>query len=203
MRGEVDRGRELFTEGRQYFAEANLLVSAGGVAIKAAMIESDVGNLEAAEGILREGLDLLESIDDKSYYPTLAVSLAEVLLQQHRFEQVPEWLDRARATTGADDIVNFIFINAVGSVLSLHMKEGTTRRKRPVVVQSSSRARRTTSTPARSRTRLSLRRSLAPASTTRRRQERRSRLEILDAKGYVTLATRIRERLAAVGLDAI
>ena len=113
MKGEVERGRELFAAGRRVFLEADLPVTVGGFAIGGSVIESDAGNFDAAEAMIREGLEQLERMGDKSYYSTLAVMLAHVLLNQRRFAEVSQWLDRSRATTGADDIVNFVFIGFV------------------------------------------------------------------------------------------
>jgi tetratricopeptide (TPR) repeat protein len=117
MKGEIDQARELMRGARQVFAEAGLLVSAGSMAIPESEMEFEAGDWQQAERVLREGLGDLEEIGERNFYPTLAVVLALVLLNQGRFPETREWLDRAQATTGSDDLINFIFIGFIDGAL--------------------------------------------------------------------------------------
>ena len=200
MKGEAERARELVRGARQMYAEAGLLVTAGGMAIAEAELDLELGDLERAESILLDGLGLLERIGDRIYYPTLAVMLARALLNQERFSDVREWLDRARATSAADDIVNFIFIDFIESALLAHdgrLVEAEAAGRRAVDL-----ADTTDYVYARPLAHSYFAEALALAGKRDEALEHaRVAIEILDAKGNVMLAARLRERLAAVGLD--
>ena len=120
MKGEVGRGRELVRGARQVFVDAGLLVRAGALAISEAEVESQAGDLRQAERLLRESLDVLGERGERNFYPTLAAVLAINLLNQGRFGDAREWLDEARATTGADDVVNFVFMGFTEGALLAH-----------------------------------------------------------------------------------
>jgi class 3 adenylate cyclase/tetratricopeptide (TPR) repeat protein len=200
MKGEAERARELVGGARQMYAEAGALVAAGGMALSEAELELELGDLERAESILLDGLDLLERIGDRNYYPTLAVMLAEVLLHQHRLGEVSEWLDRSRATTGADDVVNFLLVDALEGTVLAHEgrhEEGEASGRRAVEL-----ADTTDYVYARPAAHSYLAETLALGGKTPEAVEHATTaMEILDAKGNVMLAARLRERLAAVGLD--
>ena len=202
MKGETERARELVSGARQVFAEAGSLVTAGGMSMAESEVAFERGDLEQAELTLRDGLDLLERIGDRSYYPTVSVMLAFVLLNRHRFDEVLPLLDQARATTGADDIVNFIFIDMIeGAVLAhagkLDEAEVASRRSTDL-------AETIDYVYARPLAHAYLAETLALAGRQDEAIEHaNTAMEILAAKGNVMLAARLRERLAAVGLDAV
>jgi class 3 adenylate cyclase/tetratricopeptide (TPR) repeat protein len=200
MKGDAERARELVRGARQLYAEAGLLLTAGGMAITEAELELELGDLERAESILLDGLDQLERIGDTGYYPTLAVVLAEVLLHQGRFDEVSEWLDRARATTGNDDIVNFIFIGFLECALLGH--QGRLAEAEAAGRRSTELAEKIDYVYARPLAHGYFAETLALAG---KRDEAvlhaRQALAIVDAKGNVMLAARVRERLAAVGVE--
>ena len=200
MQGETERAHELVSGARQLFVEAGLLVTAGGMAIAESELDFERGDLERAELTLRDGLDLLERIGDRSYYPTLAAVLAHVLVNRQRFDDVPGWLDRARATTAADDIVNFIFIDAMEGAVLAHagkLDDAEAAGRRSVEL-----ADTTDFVYARPFAHSYFAETLALND---KQEEAMSHattaMEILEAKGNVMLAARLRERLAAVGVD--
>jgi tetratricopeptide (TPR) repeat protein len=200
MKGEAERARELVRGARQMYAEAGSLVTAGGMAISEAELELELGDPERAESILLDGLDLLERIGDRSYYPTLAVMLAEVLLHQRRLGEVSEWLNRSRATTGADDMVNFIFIEATeGAALARagRLDDAEAAGRRSVEL-----ADKTDYVYARPFAHAYFAETLALND---KQEEAMSHattaMGILEVKGNVMMAARLRERLAAVGVD--
>ena len=199
MKGEAERARELVGGARQMYAEAGALVAAGGMALSEAELELELGDLERAESILLDGLDLLERIGDQSYYPTLAVMLAQVLLHQHRLGEVSEWLDRSRATTGADDVVNFVLVDAIEGTVLAHEgrhEEAEASGRRAVELAD------TTDYAARAVAHSYFAETLAlGGKTPEAGAHATTAMEILDAKGNVMLAARLRERLAAVGVD--
>jgi class 3 adenylate cyclase/tetratricopeptide (TPR) repeat protein len=117
MRGEFDRARELVSGARQAYFEAGMLQTAGSVAMAEAHIEWLAGDDTAAEILLRDGLAGLEAIDERAYYPTAALQLANMLYAQGRFDEVREWCEKSRETTGADDITNFLDLDLLGGLL--------------------------------------------------------------------------------------
>ena len=117
MRGDFDGARELVGGARQAYLDAGLLASGAAIALSEAGIEQRAGDYAAAERGLREGLAVLEEIDERAYRPTLAVILASILYEQGRFDEVGEWCELARSTSGADDLVNFIYIDALTGCL--------------------------------------------------------------------------------------
>lgn len=200
MQGDVERARELVSGARQLFVDAGLLVTAGGMANADSELAFERGDLEQAELILLDGVELLERIGDRSYYPTLAVMLAHVLVNQQRFDDVPAWLDRARATTGTDDIINFVLIDAVDSAALAHAErlddaEAAGRRSVELAEQIDFVWARPLAHSYFAET-LSLAGKPAEAA-----EQADTALAILEAKGNVVLAARLRERLTAVGVD--
>src|SRR5262249_59962651 len=75
------------------------------------------------ERVLRDGLELLGSIGDGSYYPTVAAVLAEVLYRRGAGDaEVSALCEQVRATTGADDLANFIWLEMLDGLL--HARRG-------------------------------------------------------------------------------
>jgi class 3 adenylate cyclase len=125
MAGEVDRGRELHRGARDVVLEAGLLQTAGGMALGQAEIAFRAGDPEREERVLRDGLELLGSIGDRSYYPTVAAVLAEVLYRRGAGDaEVDELRRQVRATTGADDLANFIWLEMLDGLLHARRGEG-------------------------------------------------------------------------------
>ena len=117
MKGDFARGRELVRGARQAYLDAGMLQTAGGIAMGEARIEWLAGDDAAAERTLREGLRVLEEIGERAFYPTAALQLAELLYEQGRLHDVHEWRDKARATTGADDLANFLLLDLLDGCL--------------------------------------------------------------------------------------
>ena len=108
MQGEIERARELARGGRQAYFDAGLLMTAGGMSMGEAEVERRAGDDGRAEEVLREGVELLERVGDRSYYPTAALQLALCLYDQERHEEVEHLCEVAREATGADDLINFV-----------------------------------------------------------------------------------------------
>ncbi len=202
MKGEMVQAREMMRGARQVFVDAGLLVSAGSMAIAESEMECEAGDWQQAEHVLHEGLDILKEITDRSFYPTLAVVLAIVLLNQNRFAEGQQWLDEARATTGADDLINFIFMDLTeGALLAQknRLSEAEAVGRRSVEL-----ADQIDFVFARPLAHSYFAETLAFAGKQDEALEHaNTAMEILAAKGNVMLAARLRERLAAVGLDAV
>jgi len=176
-----------------------LLYPAGGMPMAEAELELELGDLERAESSLLDGLGLLERIGDRGYYPTLAVMLAEVLLSQQRLEEVSEWLDRSRETTGSDDVVNFVLIGALeGTVLAhegRHEEAEVSGRKAVQLADTTDYVYARPVAHAYFAEMLVL-----SGKQDEAKEHAATAMEILAGKGNIMLAARFRKRLAAVGL---
>ena len=117
MKGDFERGRAFVRGAREAYLDAGMLQTAGGTAMGEAHVEWLAGDAAAAERILRHGLSGLEAIGERAYYPTAALQLAALLYAQGRYEEVQEWCEKARATTGVDDVTNFIDLDLLGGLL--------------------------------------------------------------------------------------
>jgi hypothetical protein len=124
MKGDIERAHELLSRGvRQAFLEAGLVQSAGGNALGDAEVAFRAGDFAAEERVLREGLDLLASIGDSSYYPTIAAVLAECRYRLGADDaEIEDLLRRVRETTGADDLSNFVWLDLVEGLV--HARRG-------------------------------------------------------------------------------
>jgi class 3 adenylate cyclase/tetratricopeptide (TPR) repeat protein len=124
MKGDIPRARELLVRGaRQAYLDAGLVQSSGGLTLGDAEVEFRAGDFAAEERVLREGLEILDTIGDNSYYPTVAAVLAECLYRQGADDaEIEELLRRVRETTGADDLSNFVWLDLVQGLL--HARRG-------------------------------------------------------------------------------
>jgi class 3 adenylate cyclase len=200
MKGEAEQARELTHGARQVFADAGLLVSAAVLAMSEAELELEAGEWQQAERLLHDGLDVLEEMGEQLYYSTLAAQLALVHLNQSRFADAREWLERTRATTGADDLVNFILIGFVEGALLAHenrLADAETAGRRAVEL-----ADGIDFCWARPLAHSYFAETLALAGKHADAVgHANTALEIATAKGNIMLAERLRERLAAVGVS--
>ena len=60
---------------------------------------------------------MLEAIGERGYYPTASLDLADILYDRGRYDDIPEWTEKARASTGSDDLVNFVFLDSIEGAL--------------------------------------------------------------------------------------
>jgi tetratricopeptide (TPR) repeat protein len=200
MRGEFELARELVRGGRQAYVDAGLLVSAGGIAMSEAEIEARAGDPAAAERVLREGLEMLEGIGERGYYPTAALTLADLLYVEGHYDDVREWAEKARAITGPDDLVNFVYLDSIEGVLLARegrFDEAEARARNAVDL---------TATIDHGETRAVALRYLAEVLALAGRTEEAARaaadaLAVRDEKGDVTGAARMRERFSSLGLE--
>lgn len=200
MKGDFESAREHIRGARQAYVDAGMLQSAGGLTMSEGSVEWRAGDLAAAERLLREGLELLERIGDRSYFPTVALSLACVLYEQGRDDEVRHWCKRARATTGESDLVNFILLDSLKGCLLAHvgrLDEGEEQARQGVAT-----ADTTDFVELRAASRASLAEALVLAGrhgeALRHGEEA---VAMLEAKGDVALAARLRDRLATLGVQ--
>jgi tetratricopeptide (TPR) repeat protein len=117
VQGDAERGRELVSAANEKRREAGLLVNAAGGSMAASRVELAAGDLEAAERILRQGLEELERLGGGTYYPTAALLLADVLEQRGRYDEASRLCPVIRETSDPNDLVNFIGVEALEGYL--------------------------------------------------------------------------------------
>ncbi|MBA3434312.1 MAG: AAA family ATPase [Actinobacteria bacterium] len=200
MKGEFDRARDLVRGGRQLYQDAGLLMSAGGISMSESSVELRAGDTAAEEAALREGVELLETIGDRGYYPTVVLKLAGCLYEQGRHDEVEDLCQRARETTGADDLVNFVDLDGLEGCL-------LARRGQPAAAEARARhglelAETTDFFEARALARARLAEVLALGGHAEDATEpARGAVAIAEAKGDVAFAAHLRERLTRLGID--
>jgi class 3 adenylate cyclase/tetratricopeptide (TPR) repeat protein len=199
MRGEIDYALELLREARRVFVEAGHPLLAGGLAITEATIDIRAGDWQQAEQTLRDAFADLEARNEHTYSSTLAAMLAIVLVSKGELDAAREAFDQARRITTDDDLINFVFTGfAEGLVLAqesrLEEAEGVGRHAvdladgidfcfgRPLAHSYFAETLALVGKPEE---------AARHAATA---------LGILEGKGDVMLAARVRERVTAVGI---
>jgi tetratricopeptide (TPR) repeat protein len=203
MKGEVELARELWSDGRQVYVDAGLLVSAASFAQGGAQIAFRAGDLHSEEALLRDSLEILEGIGERAFYSTQALQLAECLYRAGAdVREIEALCAKARETTPAEDLVNFVWLDMVSGLL--HARRGEYEQAE----EHSRRAVALTETTdfhfARSYSRAYLAEVLALSS---RGEEAvgvaAEAFEIFEAKGDVTAAAQFRSRLSSLGVEVV
>jgi class 3 adenylate cyclase/tetratricopeptide (TPR) repeat protein len=200
MRGEFEVARELVAGARHAYLDSGMLVVAGSLAMTEGWIEWRAGEVVVAEGVLREGVELLERIRDRSYHGTVALNLADLYYNLGRFDEARELCASARETTEPSDLINFVMVDAIeGSLLAREgrLEEAIEQCRRGVERTEGSDGLENLAIP---------RRYLAETLFLAGRTSEAARvgaeaLEIRDAKGDATGAARTRELFAQLGLE--
>jgi tetratricopeptide (TPR) repeat protein len=200
MHGKIDRARELVHGVRQAYLDAGMFMSAGGMSIREAGVEHRADDVTAEERVLREGLEVLKGIGDRSYHATVALNLARCLYHQGRYDEVGLLFEAARETTGADDLINFVELGGLdaGLLARRGSHDGAEEHARRAVEL----AETTDFYETRAWARLMLAETLALAGRMDdAAEEAAAGLAHYDAKGDVTGAARARERLVTLGIE--
>jgi class 3 adenylate cyclase len=200
MRGELEHALELVGGARRVFEDAGHFVLAGSHAISEATIEIRAGAWEDAERTLRDGFADLEGRGDHTYSSTLAAMLAIVLVSKGERAAARESVDQARRITATDDRINFVFTGFVeGLVLAHESRLPEAERVGRETVELADRIDFCFGRPlAHSYFAETLALAGKPEEAGRHAT---IALGILDGKGDVMLAARVRERLAAAGVQ--
>ncbi len=203
MQGEIESARELVRGGRQAYLDAGLFMSAGGMSLSESEVEFRAGEPAAEERALREGFEVLERIGDRGYFPTVALTLAECLYRSGSDDaEIESLCDKARETTGADDLVNFVWLDMIGGLL--HARRGEHEQAEECSRRALALAETTDFYPARSYSRAYLAEALALMGRSEEAAEMAAQsFEILEAKGDVAGAAQYRSRLAELGIEIV
>ncbi len=96
MQGRFEEARARYRRSRAMLEELGWRFHASLTSIDSGAVELLAGDFEAAEAELRGDLEVLQSMGERDYMPTIAALLSETLYQQGR-------LDEAEATTGLSE----------------------------------------------------------------------------------------------------
>jgi tetratricopeptide (TPR) repeat protein len=121
MEGRAHEGYELIVEGLRTVRESGQLINAAGMVQRLEFAERRRGGSDVEQRIeraLRESLGELSRLEDRSYSPTVALNLAQCLQRQGRVEEARALCALARQRTLPEDIVNFIYLDAVEGKLA-------------------------------------------------------------------------------------
>jgi class 3 adenylate cyclase/tetratricopeptide (TPR) repeat protein len=199
MKGEIDHALELVRGARRVFFDAGLPVLAGALAITDATVEIRAGAWQQAEQTLRGAFADLEERGEHAYSSTLAAMLAIVLVSQGERAAARQALDQARRVTATDDLINFVFTGFVEGLLLA--QEGRFPEAESIGREAVELADRTDLCFGRPLAHSYFAETLAlvgkPDAAARHAA---TALGILEGKGDVMLAARVRERLDAFGI---
>ena len=199
MKGQFEHARDLIRGARRTFADAGHFVAAGAHAMSEATIEIRAGQWQQAARTLRDGIDALEGVGETMFSSTTAAMLGIVLVSTRELAAARETLDRARRTSASDDLINFVFIELAEGLLLAH--ENQLADAEAVGRHAVELADGIDFCFGRPLAHSYFAETLVLAG---KPEEARSHaaeaLAILDGKGDVTLAARVRERLVAAGV---
>ncbi|HUF01940.1 MAG TPA: adenylate/guanylate cyclase domain-containing protein [Gaiellaceae bacterium] len=200
MQGHVDEARRLLRAARETHRAAGMTVAAAGMSMFAAWIEHRAGDLAEWERVLRDGLAELEGSDERAFSSTMTAYLAESLYEQGRLEEVAELCGVVREKSPPDDLINFVYVDALEACLLARAERHEEAQK--LAMSTLQRVDTTDFFFARSELRLFVADVLVlggRSSDARRLAE--EALAILASKGDVTREARARERVAELGIE--
>ena len=200
MQGDFEKARELFVFGQDFYRSAGMAVSAAGVTLHGAWIEHHAGDQAAEEEHLRQGVAELRALGNQAFFSTVAVRLAQLLYTQARFDEARDMCAVVREASPADDLINFVFADAIEGCLLSHddrHEEAEARIRRAVEAVET-----TDFFFARADVRLLHAETLSRAGDAAAASHAAAfTLAIFDEKGDLTGAARARERLADLGIE--
>jgi len=104
MLGRIEDARAQVAAGRAIYQDLGQRLQYGGSSFIDGEIELLAGDAVAAERVLREGFELLESIGETGYLSTVASSLAEALYRQGRYDEAERFSDLSEQTAAPGDL---------------------------------------------------------------------------------------------------
>jgi class 3 adenylate cyclase/tetratricopeptide (TPR) repeat protein len=106
MQGRIEDARGQVAASRSILKDLGQRLSYGATSIDEGEIELLAGDAEAAERVLREGFELLESIGETGYLSTVAAGLAEAIYLQKRYEEAEHFSEVSEQTASFEDLAS-------------------------------------------------------------------------------------------------
>ena len=104
MRGNFERGRELYRRAHATFEELRLQVDAATVSLSSGHIERLAGDVAAAERELRRGYDELTRLGERYLLSSVTGYLAEAVVAQGRLDEAEALAQETAELAGEDDV---------------------------------------------------------------------------------------------------
>ncbi len=104
MQGSGDRARELLAQSLEMLEELGANVLSSATSLNSSPVELLVGDLEAAEGLLRKDYDALSQLGEKFLLSSVAGSLGRVVYQLNRFEEAEALAMVVEQLAAPDDV---------------------------------------------------------------------------------------------------
>jgi tetratricopeptide (TPR) repeat protein len=102
--GRIADARAQVAASRSISKDLGQRLSYGATAEIEGKIELLAGDAEAAERVLREGFELLQSMGETGYLSTIASSLAEAMYRQKRYEEAEHFSEVSEQTAAPEDL---------------------------------------------------------------------------------------------------
>ncbi len=106
LQGRFEDARGQVAAGRAIYKDLGQRLGYGATSILEGEIELLAGDAEAAERVLREGFELLESIGETGYLSTVASGLAEAIYRQKRYEEAERFSEVSEQTAAPGDVAS-------------------------------------------------------------------------------------------------
>jgi len=106
LQGRFEDARGQVAAGRAISKDLGQRLDYGATSILEGEIELLAGDAEAAERVLREGFELLESIGETGYLSTIASGLAEAIYRQKRYEEAERFSEVSEQTAAPGDLAS-------------------------------------------------------------------------------------------------
>jgi tetratricopeptide (TPR) repeat protein len=102
--GRIKDARGQIAASRSIYKDLGQRLGYGATSILEGEIELLAGDAEAAERVLREGFELLESIGETGYLSTIAASLAQAIYRQKRYEEAERFSELSEQAAAPGDL---------------------------------------------------------------------------------------------------
>jgi class 3 adenylate cyclase/tetratricopeptide (TPR) repeat protein len=106
MQGRIEDARRQISASRSILKDFGQRLNYGVTSIDGGEIELLAGDAEAAERVMREGFELLESIGETGYLSTLASLLAEAIYLQKRYEEAERFSKISEQNAPPEDMAS-------------------------------------------------------------------------------------------------
>jgi class 3 adenylate cyclase/tetratricopeptide (TPR) repeat protein len=106
MQGRIEDARGQVAAGRSILKDLGQRLEYGATSIDEGEIELMAGDAEAAERVLHEGFQLLDSIGETGYLSTVAADLAEAMYRQKRYEEAEHFSEVSEQTAAPGDLAS-------------------------------------------------------------------------------------------------
>ncbi|HEX9381200.1 MAG TPA: adenylate/guanylate cyclase domain-containing protein [Gaiellaceae bacterium] len=106
LQGRFEDARGQVAASRAIYKDLGQQLDYGATSILEGEVELLAGDAEAAERVLREGFELLESIGETAYLSTIASGLAEAIYLQKRYEEAERFSEVSEQTAAPGDLAS-------------------------------------------------------------------------------------------------